>query len=162
MKARLHQTEPPNALPASERCPGQPRRRVGGSFTLPTQFAFGHGGDHPSYVSAKYSCICPVGNAGMELVALGLSPKISRPTELDHISQGERFFWATDLWRAWEATPRLHPALNFLFIPWSRQKQLPKSSPAAHRNSNRLPNVSKALPLPTAAAGTAALRKIEN
>jgi len=64
----------------------------------------------------------------MELVALGLSPKISRPTELDHISQGERFFWATDLWRAWEATPRLHPALNFLFMPWSRQKQLPKKS----------------------------------
>jgi len=24
VKARLHQTEPPNALPASERCPGQP------------------------------------------------------------------------------------------------------------------------------------------
>jgi len=24
-KARLHQTQPPNALPASERCPGQPR-----------------------------------------------------------------------------------------------------------------------------------------
>jgi len=25
VKARLHQTEPPNALPTSERCPGQPR-----------------------------------------------------------------------------------------------------------------------------------------
>jgi hypothetical protein len=45
---------------------------MGGSFTLHAQFAFGHGGDHPSYVSAKCSCICPVGNAGMELVALAL------------------------------------------------------------------------------------------
>jgi hypothetical protein len=26
-KARLHQTEPPNAMPASERRPGQPRLR---------------------------------------------------------------------------------------------------------------------------------------
>jgi hypothetical protein len=31
-KARLHQTEHPNALPASWRCPGQPRQDVGNSF----------------------------------------------------------------------------------------------------------------------------------
>jgi hypothetical protein len=49
VKVRLHQTEPPNAMPASERCPGQHKRRVGGFFTFPAQFAFGHGGDHSSY-----------------------------------------------------------------------------------------------------------------
>jgi hypothetical protein len=73
MKARLHQTEPPNALPTSWRCvssrsisakadlsrrsifakadPVQPRVFAGGSFTRNTRFAFDHGGDHFSYVS---------------------------------------------------------------------------------------------------------------
>src|SRR5665213_2228646 len=32
VKARLHQTEHPNATPATERCPGQPRRPIGNSF----------------------------------------------------------------------------------------------------------------------------------
>ena len=32
---------------------------VGGSFTRHSQIAFGHGGDRPSYVSAKGSPICP-------------------------------------------------------------------------------------------------------
>ena len=49
VKARLHPTEPPNALPASGRCPGQPGVALE-FFTLTTRFAFGHGGDHPSYV----------------------------------------------------------------------------------------------------------------
>jgi hypothetical protein len=38
------------------------------------------------------------------------------------------FLLGNYLWRAWEATPRPHPALDFLFMPWSRQKQLPKMS----------------------------------
>ncbi|HEX3856080.1 MAG TPA: hypothetical protein VHY30_02150 [Verrucomicrobiae bacterium] len=35
-KARLHQTEPPNAMPASWRCPGQPTDVVGNFFQLST------------------------------------------------------------------------------------------------------------------------------
>ena len=49
VKARLHQTEPPNALPASCCCPDQPDVALE-FFTLAPRFAFGHGGDHPSYV----------------------------------------------------------------------------------------------------------------
>jgi hypothetical protein len=33
-KDRLHQTQHPNALPASWRCPGQPRNRMGSFFIL--------------------------------------------------------------------------------------------------------------------------------
>ena len=51
-KARLHQIEPPNALPASKRCPGQHKGVMGGFFTRHNQFAFGHGSDHPSYVNS--------------------------------------------------------------------------------------------------------------
>jgi hypothetical protein len=51
VKARLHQTKPPNALPTSERCPGSPKARLCGAVsTQRAQFAFGHGGDHSSYV----------------------------------------------------------------------------------------------------------------
>jgi hypothetical protein len=50
VKARLHQTEPPNALPASERCPSQPSVALE-FFTLDTRFAFGHSGDRSSYVN---------------------------------------------------------------------------------------------------------------
>ena len=58
IKARQHQTELPNALPTSERCPGQPKDMVEDCFTLHTWFAFGHGGDHSGYVSAKGSAAC--------------------------------------------------------------------------------------------------------
>lgn len=44
-----NQTEHPNAMPARERCPGQPGVPLE-LFTLGTQFAFGHGGDRPNYV----------------------------------------------------------------------------------------------------------------
>ena len=38
-------------MPASERCPGQPRARFDGCFSIQrAQFAFGHGCDHPGYV----------------------------------------------------------------------------------------------------------------
>jgi len=51
-EARLHQTEHPNALPASERCPGQPRQGHRKFFRFYSrQFAFGHGCDHSSYVN---------------------------------------------------------------------------------------------------------------
>ena len=36
------------------------KRMVGDSFTRHTQFAFGHGGDQPGYVSKKRNPICPV------------------------------------------------------------------------------------------------------
>jgi hypothetical protein len=54
-KDRLRQTEQPNALPASWRCPGQHKGAVGGSFTLNARIVFGHGCDHPSYVALVYS-----------------------------------------------------------------------------------------------------------
>ena len=40
------------------------KRMVGDYFALRAQFAFGHGGDRPSYVSAKCSLVRPVRNAG--------------------------------------------------------------------------------------------------
>ncbi len=46
-------------MPASERCPGQPSVALK-FFTLTTQFDFGHGCDHPSYVPKKVSAQLPV------------------------------------------------------------------------------------------------------
>jgi len=61
-KVHLHQTEPPNALPASWRCPGQPRV-LWEVFSLRNiQFTFGHGGNHPGYVGAKGGPVRPVHN----------------------------------------------------------------------------------------------------
>lgn len=43
-----------------------------------------------------------------------LSPELSLPTELDHDSrQRTSQLGASILWRAWEASPRLHPALSW-------------------------------------------------
>jgi len=36
VKARLHQTEPPNAMPTTERCPGHPMDIVGNFFQFST------------------------------------------------------------------------------------------------------------------------------
>ena len=45
VKTRQNKTKPPNALPASERCPGQLNARDESIFTLPALFVCGHGGD---------------------------------------------------------------------------------------------------------------------
>ena len=50
-KARLRPTEPPNALPASERCPGQ-HKNVVGSFSLCTSSS-------PSVMAATIPAMCP-------------------------------------------------------------------------------------------------------
>ena len=46
------QTKPPNALPTSWHCPGQPSA-CWEFFTLHTQFVFVHGGDPANYVSPQ-------------------------------------------------------------------------------------------------------------
>jgi hypothetical protein len=50
VKAQPTSTEPPSTMPASECCPGQPRLSYK-FFTHGLLFAFGHGGNHPGYVS---------------------------------------------------------------------------------------------------------------
>jgi len=51
-EARLHQTEPPNRLPASDGCLSQPSVALE-FFTLTTRFAFDNGGDRPGYVNFR-------------------------------------------------------------------------------------------------------------
>jgi hypothetical protein len=64
VKAHLHQTEPPNALPASERCPGQHKAGHWKFFHFCSrQFAFGHGGDRPSYVANFLPACYAIGNS---------------------------------------------------------------------------------------------------
>jgi hypothetical protein len=49
VKGRLHQTEHPNAMPATERSPGQPGVALE-FFISPRGLPFGHGCDPPGYV----------------------------------------------------------------------------------------------------------------
>ena len=53
-KACLRPTEHPNAMPASERCPGSPRAGLYECVSpQPAQFAFGNGCDRLSYVGGR-------------------------------------------------------------------------------------------------------------
>jgi hypothetical protein len=47
------------------------------SFTLHTQFAFGHGGDQPGYVGGEGSLVRGGGNAKIELAAGGAGGGLS-------------------------------------------------------------------------------------
>lgn len=57
-KARLHQTEHPNALHASWCCPVNLRALWEGFFTRNTRIEFGDRCDRPSYVSFSLASIC--------------------------------------------------------------------------------------------------------
>ena len=72
-KARLRQTEHPNALPTSWRCPGQHKAGHGKFFHFYScRIAFGHGCDCSGYVSAKCSPVFPARNSGIALAAGGV------------------------------------------------------------------------------------------
>ena len=53
------------------------KRLVEDYFTLQTLFAFGNGGDHPSYVGAEVNALGPIRNDGISLAAHGLNWTLS-------------------------------------------------------------------------------------